>query len=109
MPELTATTGDVRDWGGKTIAGVSDRELQRVLTAAIRGVQLRVEDWRTWTDEDITTMNQAVIMQTARLWSRKSSPNGVAGFGGDGAVVRFSRFDPDIDSMLQPFVIPGIA
>jgi hypothetical protein len=44
----------------------------------------------------------AVTMQCARLWKRKSSPEGVISNGEFGAI-RVTRFDKDIDAMLDPF------
>lgn len=48
-------------------------------------------------------VKQAAILQAARIFTRLSSPLGVAGFG-DMGVVRVSRFvDPDVEALLQPF------
>lgn len=47
------------------------------------------------------TIFQAVVMQSARLYKRRSSPEGVAGFG-DLGIVRVTTFDPDIEAMLNP-------
>ena len=49
----------------------------------------------------------ACIMLTARQFKRFDSPLGVAGFGEMG-VVNVRRFDPDIDELLAPFVIPSV-
>lgn len=55
-------------------------------------------------------IKQACRLQVARVVKRQESPLGVAGFGEFG-VVRVSRLDPDIDSMLAPYKLlsPGIA
>lgn len=50
---------------------------------------------------------EACIMLAARQFRRLDSPLGVAGFGEMG-VVNVRRFDPDIDELLAPFVIPSI-
>lgn len=50
---------------------------------------------------------EACIMLSARQFRRLDSPLGVAGFGEMG-VVNVRRFDPDIDELLAPFVIPSI-
>ncbi|HEY7824862.1 MAG TPA: head-tail connector protein [Acidimicrobiia bacterium] len=48
-------------------------------------------------------VTQATILQAARIFTRLSSPLGVAGFG-DMGVVRVSRFvDPDVEALLQPY------
>lgn len=45
---------------------------------------------------------QAVLMQSARLYRRRTTPDGIATFGQDFAV-RVNRFDPDIDALLEPY------
>jgi hypothetical protein len=50
----------------------------------------------------------ATLIQATRLYKRKESPDGVAGDGSLG-VVRLARVDPDVQALLSPFVLPGIA
>jgi hypothetical protein len=50
---------------------------------------------------------EACLLRAARLFKRRESPDGIAG-AGDFGVVRVGRYDPDYDSLIQPFVIPGI-
>lgn len=45
---------------------------------------------------------QAVLMQSARLYQRRYTVHGIAQFG-DAYATRVSRFDPDIDSLLDPY------
>jgi hypothetical protein len=45
---------------------------------------------------------QACILQSARYYKRADSPMGVAGFDAMG-VVRLSRIDPDIATLLEPY------
>jgi len=49
-----------------------------------------------------TAIKQATIMSATRLYKRYDSPLGVLGFG-DLGVVRISRIDPDIASLLMPY------
>lgn len=49
-----------------------------------------------------TAVKQATIMSATRLYKRYDSPLGVLGFG-DLGVVRISRLDPDIASLLSPY------
>lgn len=49
-----------------------------------------------------TAIKQATIMTAGRLYKRYDSPLGVMGFG-DLGVVRISRLDPDIASLVQPY------
>lgn len=48
-------------------------------------------------------IEQACILQSARYYKRADSPMGVAGFDAMG-VVRLSRIDPDIATLLDPYV-----
>jgi hypothetical protein len=47
-------------------------------------------------------IKQATLMTAGRLYKRYDSPLGVLGFG-DLGVVRVSRLDPDIASLVQPY------
>jgi len=47
-------------------------------------------------------IEQACILQAARYFKRADSPMGVAGFDAMG-VVRLSRIDPDIATLLEPY------
>lgn len=48
-------------------------------------------------------IEQACILQSARYFKRGDSPMGVAGFGEGMGVVRLSRIDPDIATLLEPY------
>lgn len=50
-----------------------------------------------------TAVKEATIFQASRLFTRRDSPLGVAGFGDMGAM-RVSRFvDPDVEMLLAPY------
>jgi hypothetical protein len=49
-----------------------------------------------------TAIAQACILQSARFFKRADSPMGVAGFDAMG-VVRLSRIDPDLATLLEPY------
>jgi hypothetical protein len=51
---------------------------------------------------------EACVLLANRRFVRLSSPEGVAGWGGEG-VIRVSRFDPDIEDLVSPYVQPGFA
>lgn len=79
--------------------------------SAISGRTHLIRVTGTWGWPAVPAMvKQACRLQTARVLKRQESSLGVAGFGEFG-VVRVSRIDPDIDSMLQPYKLlsPGIA
>jgi hypothetical protein len=52
-------------------------------------------------------VEQACVLQAARLYRRKDSPEGVVG-NAEWGTLRVSRVDPDVQALLAPFVIPGI-
>jgi hypothetical protein len=49
-----------------------------------------------------TPVKYACTLLAIRLFKRPDSPLGVAGFGDMGAI-RVSRFDPDVQSLLEPY------
>ncbi|WP_329187042.1 phage gp6-like head-tail connector protein [Actinacidiphila glaucinigra] len=55
--------------------------------------------------DDIT---EAALIQAARLYRRKDSPEGVMG-NAEWGVVRLSRRDPDVWNLIEPYVLPGFA
>lgn len=73
------------------------------------GVTPRVRVTATWGWPSIPdAIVQATLLTAARLYRRKGSPEGVAGFN-DMGVVRVGRADPDVQALIQPFVKHGIA
>lgn len=55
--------------------------------------------------DDIT---EATLIQAARLFKRKDSPEGVIG-NAEWGVVRLSRRDPDVWNLIEQYVLPGFA
>lgn len=49
-----------------------------------------------------TAIKQATVLYASRIFKRNDSPLGVAGFG-DIGVVRVSKIDPDIASLISPY------
>jgi hypothetical protein len=49
---------------------------------------------------------EAALIQAARLFRRKDSPEGVTG-SAEWGVVRLSRRDPDVWNLIEPFILPG--
>jgi hypothetical protein len=52
-------------------------------------------------------IHDATLLLAARLFRRKDSPDGVAGFS-DMGVVRVGRWDPDYESNIGPYVRPEV-
>lgn len=53
-------------------------------------------------------ISHAAALLAARLWKRKDSPQGVIGSDQWG-VTRVARFDPDVESLIAPYRLPGFA
>ncbi|MFF2331821.1 MULTISPECIES: phage gp6-like head-tail connector protein [unclassified Streptomyces] len=51
---------------------------------------------------------EATLIQAARLYRRKDSPEGVTG-SAEWGVVRLSRRDPDVWALIEPYILPGFA
>lgn len=82
---------------GAPVSTLDDPNLERALLAA--------QEWcyeRTmhcdWDHPDVQT---AILLLAARLYQRRKTPEGVAGFAGDGVVVRVIASDPDITRLLE--------
>lgn len=58
--------------------------------------------WPSVPDE----IEQATLIQAARLYRRKDSPEGVTG-SAEWGVVRLSRRDPDVWMLIEPFILPS--
>jgi hypothetical protein len=104
-PDLTEVTEGI----GTTNVSDAD-EIQRCLDAAVAYLTYRCAITLDESDVPIVTddVRRACVMLTARLFSRRNSPEGAAGFG-DFGVVRVTRIDPDIEAMLLSQRSWGIA
>lgn len=56
------------------------------------------------------TINQAAIIQAARIFKRNDSPLGIAGFGDMGVMRVSNRLDPDVQQLVEPYrkILVGI-
>ena len=70
--------------------------LERALTAATAWVRERV--YVDCFDDD--EMQEAIVLLASRLYKRRQSPEGVAGWG-DLGVIRILASDPDITRLLE--------
>lgn len=59
--------------------------------------------WAAVPDE----IKEATLLLASRLMKRRDSPDGVAG-NADYGVVRVSRYDPDYDNLIGPFIRPVV-
>lgn len=81
--------------GAKT--STDDELLSQRLDVATQWVYERTMTCR-WDHADV---QEAILLQASRLYKRRQSPEGVAGFGGEGMVVRILGMDPDIRQLLD--------
>lgn len=106
-PDITEATAAIGD------TNISDAgEVERCLAAAIDFLSHRC--YITYTDDEPPEaivpdgVRRACVMLTARLFRRRLSVEGVAGFGDLGAV-RVMSVDPDIEQLIAPHRDWGIA
>lgn len=79
-----------------TVSNINNVLLERALTAATSWVRERVMPSRFDNDE----VQEAIVLLASRLYKRRQSPEGVAGWG-DLGVIRILVSDPDITSLLE--------
>lgn len=99
---MAVTAADVAHWAKlpSVPSGTELDLLERTLAAVIVHITERyavpdlVEDWDA-------AQEQALMMQTARIWRRRSTPEGLAAFG-DSGVMRVFGLDADVEKLLTP-------
>ena len=74
-----------------------DAILEARLIVATEHVYTRTMPSR-WDHNDL---QEAILLLASRLYKRRQSPEGVAGFGGDGGVVRIIAGDPDVNELME--------
>jgi hypothetical protein len=79
-----------------TVSNVSNVNLERSLTAATAWVRERVKAELLEDDET----QEAIVLLASRLYKRRNSPEGVAGWG-DLGMIRIVASDPDIARLLE--------
>lgn len=94
--EVLATLPTLKLYVG-TRTTQDDELLKERLIVATEWVYERVMPERRLHNE----VQEAILLLASRLYKRRQSPEGVAGFGGDGGVVRILAGDPDIADMLE--------
>jgi hypothetical protein len=97
---VAVTVDDLADWLNISLATGDPRTplLQRTLDATTQRVESRCDLPAVW-PEDI---NLAITMQSARIWKRRNTPEGVTlgEFGG----IRTVLFDRDVEDLLTPWL-----
>jgi hypothetical protein len=72
---------------------------------AVPGMRVRITTRFGW-PADPDPVTEASLIQAARLFRRKDSPEGVAA-SSEWGVVRVSRRDPDVWNLIEPYILPG--
>lgn len=54
-------------------------------------------------------IQQATLIYAAKLFKRKDSPEGILGSADYGVIRVDRRRDPDVQSLIDPYVLPGLA
>lgn len=71
----------------------------------VTGTRIRITTRFGWPAEP-DPITEASLIQAARLFRRKDSPEGVTG-SSEWGVVRLSRRDPDVWNLIEPYILPG--
>jgi len=79
------------------ISNADDDNLAMALSAATEWVYERTMS-TDWAHSDVQL---AILLLASRLYGRRRSPEGVAGFGGEGLVIRVLASDPDIARLME--------
>ena len=79
-----------------TVTNLNATVLERALAAATSWVRERVMEC-TYDDAEV---QEAIVLLASRLYKRRQSPEGVAGWG-DLGVIRILAHDPDIEALLE--------
>lgn len=122
VDDIASVTGLIVETGdGTAWSPVSDYETEPenalTLGRAITGIRRTLASWPArrarvtadWGWPQVPdAIAEATLLLANRRFMRRDSPEGVAGWGQDGSV-RVSRFDPDIEDLVGPYVLPGFA
>ena len=93
---MSVVVDDVREWAGDVTA--SDDVIERALYAVVNSLESRYALPATFTDD----IDMAIVMATARLLKRQSTPEGISSFDGLG-VIRVGSYDADVEQLLSPY------
>lgn len=94
-----ATAAEVFNWLAVSAPHADDLAQMDLVLAA---VEAHVAQGHTRPITAAPDYELAVVMQSARVYKRRNSPEGVVSFGEDGAI-RVSSIDRDVAALLAPF------
>lgn len=99
---MPITADELRAWSGiSAVDPATDAAINEAVNSANSLIARRIVDSLSvaWPPE----VHTAALIQAARYYKRRGSPEGVANFGDFGPVV-VSRLDPDIEASLSPYL-----
>lgn len=97
---MAITVEELRAWSSIVANDpASDAALNESVDSANSLITRRLVDLLIWPPE----VHTAALVQAARYYKRRGSPEGVASFGDFGPVI-VSRLDPDIEAALSPYL-----
>lgn len=120
VDDISTTTGLIVEVGdGTSWTAVTDY-LTEPENAIARGraIEALIRDCGRWSTRRVRVtadwgwpavpdnIVEATLLLANRRFMRRDSPEGVSGWATDGAV-RVSRFDPDIEDLVEPYLKPG--
>lgn len=92
-----------------TVRGVAITSLTRTGSGWQSGLGQRVRVTGIWGWPTVPDpITQATLILATRLFKRKDSPEGVMG-SADFGFIRMGRTDPDVQALIDPYILPGIA
>ena len=96
------TTDELRSWSGITATDPATNDGLDEAVAAANAMIVRrcIPLPEPWPDE----VHTAALIEAARTYKRRGSPEGVAGLGGDFGLVRVSSFDPTVEANLSAWL-----
>jgi hypothetical protein len=120
VDDISTTTGLIVEVGDGTSWNAVTDYLTDPENAIVRGraIEALIRDCGRWSTRRVRVtaawgwpavpdgIVEATLLLANRRFMRRDSPEGVSGWASEGAV-RVSRFDPDIEDLIEPFLKPG--
>ena len=106
-PSFTVTAEDVfTRYGIKDQSEARLAEMTSIIAGIVGVINETTLDWPTDPDDHpgrLAATEEAIFLMAHRVWARKGSPEGAAGFSGTGELIRVTRSDPDVEFFLHPW------
>lgn len=103
----TLTVSDIQDWisaatgSSVVLAATPTAETLALLQNCLDSSIASIERYCNLPDVYPVEVEQAILMQAARLWDRRKTANGIS--AGDFGAVRVGTYDADVEALLAPY------